>query len=122
MDNGLSREQVAQWVGALRSGAYRQGHSALLDGTPYYGEVSEDDHDEDLPLLDVDNRTYCCLGVLGELQGLPLESLMAEIFLGSDYGEAQSILVTLNDGAWTFAQIADFLESAGDPTLWDFYR
>ena len=57
----LPEEVKKKWVDALRLGDYEQGSSALLDFFP--------------------TKVHCCLGVLGEVCGIPQEELEGQEFL-----------------------------------------
>lgn len=104
-----------KWIEALRSGAYKQGQKQLKKGA-----------------------SYCCLGVLCEVAGLPITSNGVTIDAVLEhaqrasmypplerYGlskEVQGQLTAMNDGSeflvdpdtplvvHTFAQIADWIE------------
>lgn len=94
-----------QWLEALESGKYEQGFRRLK-------------HD----------GRYCCLGVLAELAGLPLDepqyksmvhltdNLTEQYGLHTNYGEvlddsAVPSLVGMNDDGNSFAEIAAFIRA-----------
>ena len=100
-------KEARQWVEALRSGKYAQGHRVLRDGD-----------------------AYCCLGVAVEVCGVKWkkrlgrwgvpgeDSMMFEFDLPAALSERlgmtreeQSRLVTLNDTGSSFSEIADTIES-----------
>jgi len=94
-DKRLSSEVKAKWCAALRSGEYEQGQGLLHDPQ---------------------DNTFCCLGVLQHITGLPkVDSDMefldyekaAEIGLSVD---AQTELADQNDGGSPFTQIAKYIE------------
>lgn len=97
----MKKEIADRWVAALRSGKYKQGKGELHDKV---------------------NNTYCCLGVLCEIEGIKssLDYLIEskENPLISDSGYIQSLdypLSTLNDGyesdeSLTFDEIADVIQ------------
>jgi hypothetical protein len=91
----LNPEIKQKWCSALRSGKYEQGQGLLHDPN---------------------DNTYCCLGVLRELTGLPkagedLEYLdyekANEIGLSSD---SQCELADQNDDGHSFEEIAAYIE------------
>lgn len=96
----LEPELKAKWVTALRSGDYKQGTNYLLTY-----EVNP-------------KGTYCCMGVLGCMQGIEAKWLTNRMHLSDIYGaphvlpeRMETFLASLNDGSkWTFAQIADWVE------------
>lgn len=85
-------ENRNKWLAALRSGDYEQGT----------GRLAED-------------GKFCCLGVACEVANIPYigwESLpdsicMSEKYKISDYD--CSVLAKLNDGGYSFSEIADYL-------------
>lgn len=91
----LDPEVKAKWCAALRSGNYEQGRGLL--------------HDES-------DNTFCCLGVLQQITGLPQVDSDMEYL---DYGKAAAIglsidaqteLSDLNDDGYTFEEIAAYIE------------
>ena len=82
----------AQWVAALRSGAYRQGRVSLY--TP-------------------GDDTYCCLGVLCKIAGgSPKEASGYSITNPLLGDKIEQILWTMNDTKKkSFAEIADWIET-----------
>jgi hypothetical protein len=95
-----------KWVDALRSGKYKQTTEGLLSKTEVDG-----------------TKSYCCLGVLREIQGgLPYcheatASLLPEHACGLS-GREMGQLADLNDGtgsdgkSHSFAEIADIIEES----------
>lgn len=67
----LPSETKKKWVDALRSGTYLQGGGSLFD---FKGAISDEDKGSW-------GNTYCCLGVLGEVCGIPEEELEGKEFL-----------------------------------------
>lgn len=103
----LPKEFATKWIDALRSGKYKQIKNTLCrDGG------------------------YCCLGVLGHINGLsdhimsefddlfyeriPKDNLPKELFLSQeDTGkrDIQAVVAQLNDSAgYSFSEIADWIE------------
>jgi len=101
MATKLPEDFKKRWIGALRTGDFKQGQGALYD------KVS---------------NTYCCLGVAAICEGVPLDKIM---HLGYAHGISEEFrtdglralhplednFVTLNDSRGkTFSQIADIIE------------
>lgn len=92
----LSPEIKAKWCAALRSGKYEQGQGLLHDPN---------------------DNTYCCLGVLRELTGLPkagedleyLDYQKAALEIGLTPA-AQTELADQNDDGHSFDEIADYID------------
>lgn len=98
-----------EWIDALRSGKYRQTKGVLKRGAEHGGPFS-----------------YCCLGVLCEVQGAESsrETDCRDIFnyeeraytppfkfCGGLTGSEMDVLVSMNDSQGNnFAQIADYIE------------
>jgi len=98
-----------KWVEALRSGKYAQGTHALYrdNRTKYCG-----------------SEQYCCLGVLGVVQGVTKNNLKGHDLLGKDFGKLRSVLLQdtdkvdsleaclaeYNDEGATFKQLARWVE------------
>lgn len=104
-----------KWIAALRSGQYQQGRSLLC------------------AIRDDGSKTYCCLGVLAELDGafvrrgvrIAVDHVNTGMYQGK--GECLSdirvnvpeasdtllpwIVAEMNDKGRTFEEIADFLET-----------
>ena len=109
----LPEDFKKQWVEALRSGKYKQGHLSLY--SPY-------------------KNTYCCLGVACKTVDVPDEQMAAHMIPHKDFTNGDklpAILLTnndvvrflwnINDGqidynegkwneGWSFRQIADWIE------------
>jgi hypothetical protein len=109
----MKAETKSQWVAALRSGQYKQGHHRLRMGD-----------------------TYCCLGVFCDLFGgghweqksFPLGTTYRYKTSHNDdklsyyipreicevhnlnFGEAQKLSI-MNDDGYTFEQIADYIQT-----------
>lgn len=126
----MQAELKQKWIGALRGGQYQQGTGQLKGyRTDHY------DEDENHVLEDPE---YCCLGLLAEVAGLPVESYSGEAFLGDcnpldtcglgsekgdpsdpDYSSEdpgthttiQRKLAAMNDNGKSFAEIADWIEA-----------
>ncbi len=83
----------ADWIAALRSGEFKQGHLRLGD-----------------------KRGYCCLGVLCKVAGYKFKSNDTWLPDTSSVSpDAQNYLVMMNDAdCLSFSQIADWLESNPD--------
>lgn len=114
----MNKRLKTRWVKALRSGKYAQGNGDLRTESRH-GDV-----------------TYCCLGVLGALCKIPLESLNDEgtlddvgrnDLLGPWSTESQSELsfdkkvkathttlqrklAAMNDQGWSFKRISNWIE------------
>lgn len=96
----MKRELAERWAAALRSGKYKQGKNALRTG----------------------KDTYCCLGVLCDIQGIEiphgagtlgafencagLKSLVGKLPTEQRYQD----LAMLNDNGVTFRDIANLIE------------
>lgn len=104
------QEIIDKWIAALRSGKYEQGIEVL--GSQFGGK-----------------ETYCCLGVLCDVVGLPKEQwfdngteLLPDEVCGlvriSTAGGFQEgldrCLSQMNDHGKSFAEIADWLENPGN--------
>lgn len=97
----MEKKLKNKWVKVLRSGKYTQGKGFL------YNKKS---------------NTFCCLGVLGAVCGVPLEKLNRKTFLLNFKGDAKvpkdltgcrgitSQLANMNDKGDSFDIIADFIE------------
>lgn len=103
------RKDIAdQWIAALRSGKYQQGHGALRSGDK-----------------------FCCLGVLCDILGTPITRVAPsgvynyeghnnylppqarnQAGMQTDNGRIprKDALANLNDDGKSFAEIADFIE------------
>lgn len=93
MEN-LTKLQKDRWVRALRSGDYKQGGGCLKHA-----------------------GRYCCLGVLGELEGV-LKECAKNLLVNKSSGNAvfltlstQGRLATRNDNGISFSEIADWIEA-----------
>lgn len=94
----LNRELLKRWVAALRSGDYKQGRGHL--------HSRWDD-------------TYCCLGVLREIEPSisqnkhdpnTLDENSLQEHMGCRFPQGE--LINMNDGLGkTFPEIADFIEN-----------
>ncbi len=113
-DVAVTREQLDEWIKALRSGEYKQTNSQLVYRDTVNGEVG-----------------YCCLGVYGRLNGGTedlsqgwmtfegvtsstgeLEPQVAYIPGALMAKSAQSFLAGLNDGqGLSFEEIANIAET-----------
>lgn len=97
----LPEDFKARWIGALRTGDFKQGRSMLYNA---------------------DNNTYCCLGVAAVCDGISLDELKG---LGYTNGIDESLktdglialrpyedtFATLNDSkGLSFSEIADIIE------------
>lgn len=100
----MDKEIKRRWVEALRSGQYIQGRSKLFE--EYKG-------------------TFCCLGVLCDIQGVPRERTSQyaiapfiseagipgfEPIQGVISQEEANCLAGMNDKGKTFNEIADYIE------------
>lgn len=115
----LTKEQFKDWTIALTSGEYKQGFAKLVKSKP------------------VEDRKYCCLGVLGELTGsleedgsvkspeeatggclfLEYRTLhKSHVYLLLNY-PFQSFLSKLNDSNFTFDQIGEILKTLDSTNL-----
>jgi len=92
----LTEKIKKEWIKALRSGKYKQGTGKLQK-----------------------ESRYCCLGVLQVITGLKVGSstLLAKQHFDSNSCvkglpiKTQHTLAEYNDGGYSFAQIADFIEN-----------
>lgn len=98
----LTKKLKQKWIKALRSGKYKQGDASLHE---------------------ISGNTYCCLGVLQEIDNI--------ICVGNSYLEGdnarscvrgltmqkQERLADMNDGGFTFAEISDWIEKKVNPKL-----
>ena len=107
----MSIQDKSDWINALKSGEYKQGKG----------------------VLNRNNKEFCCLGVLCELQkdveyikkqkdignnpiyiydgnATALPDKLLEKFQIVDTAMLINTLVSMNDGASTFNEIADFIE------------
>lgn len=103
----MDAQLKAKWVAALRSGKYEQGRQRLRNGD-----------------------SYCCLGVLCEVAGLPIDPEYGNGIVGVAFGEddyapiytllgssnAAEQLWNRNDGLrdhpkHSFPEIADYIEA-----------
>lgn len=93
----MEPELKAKWIEALRSGKYQQTQHRLKD-----------------------DKGFCCLGVLCDVQGADFKAIRAKYdtlslsqsppeYLGT-IGGACSTLVQMNDEGKSFAEIADYIE------------
>jgi hypothetical protein len=96
----ISPVTLKRWIARLRSGQEKQGRTQLCI------------------LNSRGQMTYCCMGVLGKLRGLP-DTRMRDRALLSDIAGMETVLsanvsdtlARLNDDEkWSFRQIADLLE------------
>ena len=107
--NPMTKAEAREWVEALRSGKYRQGHGVLKDSV---GD---------------NNFEYCCLGVECEVHPEQNKAVSVGGFLASDHNTyyrlaspVQTQLVNLNDATrLSFSEIADYIEAEIIPTLGD---
>jgi hypothetical protein len=98
----MNPELKAKWVEALRSGKYEQCRRALHDGVG-----------------------FCCLGVYGDVRGIPRASLLHHKGAVGPYDDTAAALnpldeiptvlvrhtlADLNDAGKSFAEIADWIE------------
>ena len=106
--NAITEAGRKRWVAALRSGRYAQGRGWL--------RVKSGGH-----------TSYCCLGVLDEINRRPSVSTFNLLVRdpASDVGKAQRLgiaaqsdLSEMNDGGATFKKIADHIESTPLEDLW----
>lgn len=107
----INKRLKTKWVKALRSGEYLQSSGALVERT-LAGEAS-----------------YCCLGVLGTICGIPYEIMAGSAYLSSvgvarddllgpahvheDDESKDSIqikLAKMNDNGKSFKYIASYIE------------
>lgn len=121
----MNRKLREDWVTALRSGKYQQGRGRLKEGTDYcclgvlcdVSGLGEWDGDRYVVGADDDGSGQRGIVCLEE----DLEHLGGSVF--GLRPSLQGTLVQLNDGEanevdeegrrWTFAQIADFIETKG---------
>jgi len=89
----MNQEVKAKWVEALRSGKYKQGRKTLKHA-----------------------GRYCCLGVLCEVAGEPIERFHNNLNnpfmerVGFPWGQ-HGVLIEMNDTKKkSFAEIADYVE------------
>lgn len=80
----MDKEIMRKWIEALRSGEYAQCQNSLMD-----------------------DKGYCCLGVLAAIQGAPVRDMAQDsielVHGGQDYNaglgeDARKILADMNDG------------------------
>lgn len=87
----MDPEMKKRWVEALRSGKYKQGKGRLHD------EV----HD-----------TYCCLGVLNEIEDLGIPGEAGALDGNTVDAFDQNVLIRMNDVmGCSFEHIADWIEA-----------
>lgn len=87
----MDPEMKKRWVEALRSGKYKQGKGCLHD------EV----HD-----------TYCCLGVLNEIEDLGMPGDAGALEDGPVNSFDQNVLIRMNDViGYSFEHIAAWIEA-----------
>jgi hypothetical protein len=109
----LTRKNVSEWIQALRSGNYVQGHEALrIDGT---FDIWEDGDEEPTQ----SDTKFCCLGVLCEINKTFDADEDNGTIMFADFPEPISnILIQMNDGGQhDFKDIASFIESTILPAL-----
>lgn len=86
----MTPELKARWIEALRSGEYRQARNAM----------------------NRDNESYCCLGVLCLVGGVPADGGSFAYGFAWSNGVVASEYMALNDKRqWSFDQIADYIEA-----------
>lgn len=102
----LDPEFKKKWLEALRSGEFKQGTSRLFNP---------------------EEKSYCCLGLAGKLAEIPEETLvnnnlvllshkgfskcnLPSFFEKYDNEDIQRKLASMNDGGFTFSEIADWIE------------
>lgn len=109
----MNRELKAKWIGALRSGAYKQGF--------YYLKALIGDQEE--------SYEYCCLGVLCDVAGKKFKRCKSESYEftqecdGDIYELTDSLLdefmiseiemnklIKMNDSGVSFSNIANWIE------------
>lgn len=83
-----------KWINALRFGRYKQANSVLMDV----------------------HGAFCCLGVLGKIQGLPTGELSckmtSDLPRGKNAGlpkKSRDLLARMNDEGKTFKEIAAYI-------------
>lgn len=88
-DSKMDPELKQKWIAALKSGEYKQGKSCLHD---------------------VEQDTYCCLGVLNEVAGYGYHS--TDGILGTELDQRVQIqLIHMNDFLdYSFEGIANWIE------------
>ena len=69
----LPKEFAEKWVAALRSGEYKQGDQTLLS----YEEIDEF-------TVDINKKSYCCLGVACALTEVPESVYSGESFISEE--------------------------------------
>lgn len=102
-ENKLPPDFKAKWIAALRSGEYKQGRGQLYD---------------------INNNTYCCVGVYAKCNGMNLTKNGMDFLESADSGlyymplqkhigiNLVRKLVEMNDsGVKSFIEIADFIEA-----------
>ena len=93
----LDPEIKANWLAALRGGNYCQTT----------GQLRREDED---------GVSHCCLGVLGEVCGIPFVPGNGYLWEDGEQGqlldfEEQDKLADMNDGGKSFTEIADYIEA-----------
>lgn len=89
----MDKKLKAKWVKALLSGKYKQGRGMLCR---------------------IEDNSYCCLGVLGEVGDIPYIRISGFLDDVSDLGltsDVQGGLADLNDCEVPFEVIAGFIDA-----------
>lgn len=69
----LPTEIADNWIGALRSGEYKQGTGRLICEIPELGTAE----------VTKDKASFCCLGVAGAICGVPLKDMYDKPLFGN---------------------------------------
>lgn len=98
----ISRKTELKWADALESGKFKQGRDSLVSSGP----------------------RYCCLGVLGVLQGIDVVKRDETIgVLPRNMMGKQDCFTSLNDThKWSFKQIAKAIRVLGRKKLVELHK
>lgn len=88
----MDAQMKARWVKALRSGKYRQARGVLRTS-------------------DAEGQTFCCLGVLCEVNNRPDIRFTSDVRRAFELdAEDSGVLIEMNDNQeWDFEDIADYI-------------
>lgn len=116
----MNPEVKQKWTTALLSGEYEQGKECLRSGDSYcclgvlcdiyvkeHPQVEWKELDDEVATLFDEDETLPT--IVREWAGLTLRDPYVDISQSEDNYECES-LSSLNDGDWTFEQIADLIE------------
>jgi hypothetical protein len=113
----------AKWVGALRSGEYKQAKGVLHDNVGFcclgvLCDIHRKETNSSTWVADTSDNDEDCLGYLGEVCILPVEVRAWAGFQTYSsnptvriYGKCSSSLAQLNDNGNDFKTIADLIEN-----------